>query len=60
VYINQARVIKANVLASNGIIHVINSVMIPPAEIQAAGGGTVERERSRCAVTVSAISAPPE
>lgn len=31
VYVNQAKVIKANVLASNGVIHVINSVLIPPA-----------------------------
>jgi uncharacterized surface protein with fasciclin (FAS1) repeats len=31
VYVNRARVIKANVLASNGVIHVINSVLIPPS-----------------------------
>jgi uncharacterized surface protein with fasciclin (FAS1) repeats len=31
VYINQARVTKANVLASNGVIHVINAVLIPPS-----------------------------
>ena len=31
VYVNQARVTKANVLASNGVIHVINSVLIPPS-----------------------------
>ena len=31
VYINRAKVIKANVKASNGIIHVINAVLIPPA-----------------------------
>jgi len=30
VFINQAKVIKANVSASNGIVHVINSVLIPP------------------------------
>jgi transforming growth factor-beta-induced protein len=30
VYINQAKVIKANVLASNGIVHVINGVLTPP------------------------------
>ena len=29
VYINGARVIKANVMASNGVIHVINQVLIP-------------------------------
>jgi uncharacterized surface protein with fasciclin (FAS1) repeats len=31
VYVNQARVIKANVLASNGVIHIINGVLIPPS-----------------------------
>lgn len=31
VYINNAKVIKANVRASNGIVHVINRVLIPPA-----------------------------
>jgi uncharacterized surface protein with fasciclin (FAS1) repeats len=30
VYINQAKVIKANVPASNGIVHVINGVLNPP------------------------------
>jgi uncharacterized surface protein with fasciclin (FAS1) repeats len=30
VYVNNARVIKTDVKASNGIIHVINSVLIPP------------------------------
>lgn len=32
VYINQAKVVKANVLASNGIVHVINGVLTPPAK----------------------------
>jgi uncharacterized surface protein with fasciclin (FAS1) repeats len=31
VKINNARVLKANVDASNGVIHVINRVLIPPA-----------------------------
>jgi uncharacterized surface protein with fasciclin (FAS1) repeats len=31
VYVNQARVIKTDVTASNGVIHVINRVLIPPA-----------------------------
>ena len=30
VYVGGAQVIKANVLASNGVIHVINKVLIPP------------------------------
>ena len=29
VYVNRARVIKANVMASNGVIHAINQVLIP-------------------------------
>jgi uncharacterized surface protein with fasciclin (FAS1) repeats len=31
VYINQAKVVIPNVKASNGIVHVINGVLIPPA-----------------------------
>jgi transforming growth factor-beta-induced protein len=31
VHINQAEVTTANVLATNGVIHVINAVLIPPA-----------------------------
>jgi uncharacterized surface protein with fasciclin (FAS1) repeats len=30
-YINDAKVVKADVLASNGVIHVIDTVLIPPA-----------------------------
>jgi uncharacterized surface protein with fasciclin (FAS1) repeats len=29
VYINSAQVIKANLAASNGIVHIINKVLIP-------------------------------
>jgi uncharacterized surface protein with fasciclin (FAS1) repeats len=32
VYINKARVTKADVGASNGVIHVVNRVLIPPAD----------------------------
>lgn len=31
VYVNQAKVTEPNLKASNGIVHVINSVLIPPA-----------------------------
>ena len=31
VYINTARVVKPDVMASNGVIHVISKVLIPPA-----------------------------
>jgi len=30
VYVNQAKVIKTDVKASNGVIHVINAVLLPP------------------------------
>jgi uncharacterized surface protein with fasciclin (FAS1) repeats len=30
VYVNKAKVIKTNVRASNGVIHVINEVLLPP------------------------------
>ena len=29
VYVNQARVVKANILASNGVVHAINAVLLP-------------------------------
>jgi len=32
VYVGGAQVIKADVMASNGVIHVINKVLIPPAK----------------------------
>jgi uncharacterized surface protein with fasciclin (FAS1) repeats len=31
VFVNTAKVVKPDVMASNGVIHVINSVLIPPA-----------------------------
>jgi len=31
VFVNSAKVTKADVTASNGVIHVINRVLIPPA-----------------------------
>ncbi|HST19432.1 MAG TPA: fasciclin domain-containing protein [Gaiellaceae bacterium] len=30
VFVNNAQVVKANVLASNGVIHVVNRVLLPP------------------------------
>ncbi len=32
VYVNNAKVVKADVPASNGVIHVINAVLLPPAK----------------------------
>jgi uncharacterized surface protein with fasciclin (FAS1) repeats len=31
VYVNGARVTKADVMAANGVIHVIDSVLVPPS-----------------------------
>jgi len=33
VYINDAKVLQADVAASNGVIHVIDTVLLPPAEL---------------------------
>jgi uncharacterized surface protein with fasciclin (FAS1) repeats len=32
VMVNNAKVIKADVVASNGVIHVIDTVILPPAK----------------------------
>jgi uncharacterized surface protein with fasciclin (FAS1) repeats len=32
IYVNDTRVVKADILASNGVIHVINGVLMPPEE----------------------------
>ena len=32
VFVNNAKVVKADVMATNGIIHVVNRVLIPPAK----------------------------
>jgi uncharacterized surface protein with fasciclin (FAS1) repeats len=31
VFVNTAKVVKADVMATNGVIHVVNRVLIPPA-----------------------------
>ena len=38
VYVNGAQVVAADVAASNGVIHVIDTVLLPPAAPAAAGG----------------------
>jgi uncharacterized surface protein with fasciclin (FAS1) repeats len=30
VYVNDAKVVKADIVTSNGVIHVIDKVLIPP------------------------------
>jgi uncharacterized surface protein with fasciclin (FAS1) repeats len=31
VFVNNSKVVKADVMATNGVIHVVNRVLIPPA-----------------------------
>lgn len=38
--VQNARVVQADIAASNGVIHVIDAVLIPPSEVSAARGGT--------------------
>jgi len=40
VMINQAKVLKTDILASNGVIHVIDAVILPPAKTTAAPHAT--------------------
>lgn len=42
VYINDAQVILTDIETSNGVIHVIDSVLLPPAEEEAAMGTIVD------------------
>jgi transforming growth factor-beta-induced protein len=42
VKINQARVVKTDVLASNGVIHVIDKVLLPPPEKMSAREATMD------------------
>ncbi|HEY3289204.1 MAG TPA: fasciclin domain-containing protein, partial [Anaerolineae bacterium] len=32
VYVNEAQVVQTDIMASNGIIHVIDNVLLPPAK----------------------------
>lgn len=41
-FINLAQVTSANVMASNGVIHVIDKVILPPAEVTEAENNIVE------------------
>jgi uncharacterized surface protein with fasciclin (FAS1) repeats len=45
VRVNGAQVIKADMLASNGIIHVVDQVSLPPVEIRVRG--TTPEDSSR-------------
>lgn len=41
VYINEAQVIITDIIADNGVIHVIDSVLLPPAEEEEESLGTI-------------------
>jgi len=50
VMVNKANVVKTDVMASNGVIHVIDAVLMPPAkkeEIDVALSGWIKRNGSR-------------
>lgn len=42
-YINEARVVEADIAASNGVIHAIDQVLIPPDVARAIGSATDHR-----------------
>jgi transforming growth factor-beta-induced protein len=59
VYINDAQVIITDIETSNGVIHVIDSVILPPAEEAAAPGTIVEIAAAdeRFSTLVAAVTA---
>lgn len=58
-YVNNSQVIVTDIEASNGVIHVIDAVLLPPAEPVAASGNIVETAISAEAFTtlVAAVQA---
>ncbi len=54
VYVGGARVLEANVMASNGVIHVINKVLIPPTLLRDRWSPGVEHRERR------GSTSPPE
>ncbi|MEM9884724.1 MAG: fasciclin domain-containing protein, partial [Bacteroidota bacterium] len=56
IFINDAQVITADILAENGVVHVIDAVLTPPAEVDCedvVGGGTVALEDGTTEATVT-------
>lgn len=46
VKVNDASVVTADIIASNGIIHVIDSVLLPPDEEEAPAEDTADMEET--------------
>lgn len=53
--INDAEVTTADVEASNGVIHIINKVLLPPEDIVAIASGNDDFENLTAAVTAAAL-----
>ena len=54
VMVNQANVVTADVFASNGVIHVIDSVLLPPTVVEALGLG---EEQAAADIVGTAVAA---
>ncbi len=57
VMINDANVVATDVLASNGVIHVIDKVILPPAEEAAAEEAATEEAAAAAAGTIPEVAA---
>lgn len=57
VTVNEANVIAADVMASNGVIHVIDAVILPPAD--EAGSTSTESAAAESASTDAAVESAP-
>ena len=60
VKINESEVIQADVMASNGVIHVIDAVLMPPSDEEPTKGPTAMEESDsagRASLAVAAAAA---
>lgn len=60
VMINTARVVTADIDAANGVIHVIDSVLIPPAMMEDTAGEDVEEEAGESDVSSDLVETASE
>ena len=59
VSIDKAHVVKADVMASNGVIHVIDSVLIPPTTAAARNTLTTPTGPSQQPIAARSFTSPP-